>query len=885
MSWFAGVRARARLLFARRAAESRINEEIAFHIEMETERLVREERLSRDEARRRALATFGGVTQHKEHLREERGFSWLGGASLDGKLALRMLVKHPGLTLVGVVGMAVAVAIGAVTFSAIHTVIGGALPFSDGDRIVALRNIDTHSIVDGRATHLHDLATWRSELTTVPEVGAYRVVQRTMVTGDGRSDVSPVAEMTASGFGIVRVPPLLGRYFNNDDERTSAAPVVVIGFDVWQNYFAARPDVVGQSIQLGGTRHTIIGVMPQGFAFPISNQLWTPLRLNPAEYPPAEAPRVDVFGRLAAGASIDDARQQAAKVMQRLAAAGPKTYAFMRTRIVPYGFAFVDNPESTWTYYLIELLVTGLLVVIGTNVAVLVYARTASRMGEIAVRTALGATRGRVVAQLFAEALAMSAMASVLGLVIAQIALVNINAMIAGQGSDIPFWFRFHITPAVVLYTAGLAVLAAIIVGVFPGLRATGRDVRANLQQIGAGGSGMRLGKGWTFMIVSQVGIAVAILPVAIAGVAMWSRLQTTEAKLAARRVLTMDVAVDQSDAPADSAASAARYLSVRDQFVRQVQAQPSVASISLATSAPGGEAGVDVVVNNARDIASQARIDGAYLSTFDIPLLAGRAFESADFGSASNVAIVNRSFVRKMLNGQNPLGQTVRILSDSVPGAATRSGVAVRVVGLVPDFPTDSGPLDPKIYRPLSAEDPSGATLAVRTRNTSAMAYMNPLRALAVSIDPALRLGNVKPLEQSFHDDQSPMRLFVVTVELITGATLLLSAAGIYALMAFTITRRRREIGIRSALGAGPRRVLAGVLWRAFAQIGVGVIVGIGIAWGIDAVLKGGWTGRNAATVLPGVVLLITIVGGAATVGPALRALRIAPTEALKAE
>src|SRR6185436_6581186 len=176
MRWIDATRARLHLLFARRAAESRMDEEIEFHVEMETERLAREERLSRDEARRRALITFGGVTQHKEELRAGRGLAWLGGLSLDVRLALRMLVKNPGLTLVAVVGMSVAVAIGAVTFSAIYTLLDGRLPVSEGDRVIAIRNINTRQRDEGRHTHLHDLATWRETLTSVEELGAYRTI-------------------------------------------------------------------------------------------------------------------------------------------------------------------------------------------------------------------------------------------------------------------------------------------------------------------------------------------------------------------------------------------------------------------------------------------------------------------------------------------------------------------------------------------------------------------------------------------------------------------------------------------------------------------------------------------------------------------------------------
>ena len=212
MSWFEGTRARARLLFARRAAESRMNEEFRFHIDMETERRVRESGLTVDEARRQTLAAFGGVENHKEALRRDRGLAWLGGFSLDLKLGLRMFVKYPGLALVGVLGMAVAVAVGAVAFGIIYTIVDSTLPLADGGRVVSIRNLQDGDDGPGRATHLHDLVTWREELRAVDALGAYRTVDRNLITRDGRPEPVRIAEMTASGFRIARVAPLKGMY-------------------------------------------------------------------------------------------------------------------------------------------------------------------------------------------------------------------------------------------------------------------------------------------------------------------------------------------------------------------------------------------------------------------------------------------------------------------------------------------------------------------------------------------------------------------------------------------------------------------------------------------------------------------------------------------------
>ena len=928
MSWFDGARARLALLFAREAAEARINDEIAFHIAMESDRLVSEMGLSPDEARRRALATFGGVTQHKEQLRRGRGLTWLSGLSIDGRLALRMMAKTPGLTLVAVVGMAVAVAIGAVSFSAIYTIIDGRLPISGGDRVVGIRNIDGRR-GDARATHLHDLTIWREALTTVPEIGAYRIVARNAITPDGRAESARIAEMTASGFRLARVAPLVGRYFHDDDERTGAPPVAVIGFDVWQERFGARADIVGSTIQLGDERHTVIGVMPKGFAFPVNNHLWTPLRLNAADYERGSAPEIDVFGRLASGKNLADAQRQAATIGQRLAAAYPETHSHIRPRIVSYTKSFLDDPALAWAFHLAQLLVSMLLVVIGTNVAILVYARTAGRMGEIAIRTALGATRARVVAQLFAEALALSMLAGGVGIVGAHLALLNIDAVLARMGGEqLPFWMRFRITPGVVVYCAGLAVVGAVIVGVVPALKATSGHVRANLQHLSAGRSGMRLGRTWTLLIIAQVAVAVAVLPVAIAGVAAWKRIESAESALAAKQILTAALVLDEPGmpgqriggkrsvlgkvsnlgAPKTAAAPndeqrASRFLGLRAELVERLRAEPGVTDVIFASNAPGGEAttrvaadttsanvaatGAEAKPDPSGAVVGATRVDLRYFDALGIPILAGRAFQAGDVSTSPSVVIVNRSFVRRVFEGGNPLGRRIRMLplnrgpkADAVPQAPWEE-----IVGVVPDFPVDSTTPTPKIYRPMYAANGGPVTIAVRLQGITPTAFANRLRELTVATNPMLRLEIIRSLEQTLEDDSAGRRLTILALELVTLSTVLLSAAGIYALLSFTITRRRREIGIRAALGAGPRRLLVSVLSRVTAQIVTGIVLGIAVAALLDHTLNGGWTGRRATLVLPGVVGLMTAIGLLAAVRPARQALRIQPTEALRAE
>src|SRR4030095_16097572 len=242
------------------------------------------------EARRRALATFGGQQQHREALRHGRGTAWLSALSLDARLGLRMLAKYPGLTLVGVLGVSIAVAVGTLAYIAADALTSPRRPLDEGDRVVALINRDIDRNIDVNATHLHSLDVWRGALRTVDNLAAFKLAQRNVIP-PGHAPVSmSVAEIAASAVRLARAQPIRGRYFTDDDEREGALDVAVIGADAWQRLFDGRSDVVGSVVQLRLTTYTIIGVMPAGFAFPFKNEIWTPLRLSASAFQPGEAP-------------------------------------------------------------------------------------------------------------------------------------------------------------------------------------------------------------------------------------------------------------------------------------------------------------------------------------------------------------------------------------------------------------------------------------------------------------------------------------------------------------------------------------------------------------------------------------------------------------------
>jgi putative ABC transport system permease protein len=266
MKWIDGVRTRLSLLFARRAAESRMNQEFRFHIEMETERLMRAKDLAPDEARRQALAAFGGVEKHKEALRDGRGLAWLGGLSLDLKLGVRTLARYPGVTIVGGLAMAIGIGLGAAYLEVVNDVLHPRLPLDEGERIVGLQNWDV-AANEPELRSIHDFVVWREELKSIQDLGAFRSIERNVSAADRSGEPALGAQITPSAFRMVRVPALLGRTLIDADEREAAPPAVVLGYRLWRNRFSGDPGVIGRPVQLGNATSTAVGVMPKGLRF------------------------------------------------------------------------------------------------------------------------------------------------------------------------------------------------------------------------------------------------------------------------------------------------------------------------------------------------------------------------------------------------------------------------------------------------------------------------------------------------------------------------------------------------------------------------------------------------------------------------------------------
>ena len=892
----AGLVARARSfwdgLTRRDRIETEMAEEFRHHLEMRAADLMGRG-LSPDAAARQARLEFGHVDNHKSDARASRGLRTLDElrfSGLDVKLGLRMLVKYRGLSLVSLIGMSVAITIGTTTLGVITAVTDPSLPLDEGDRLVSIRNWDVRSN-SPKAVTAGDFVQWQSELRSVRELGAFRSDDRTLIVPGATPHLVGVAAINASGFRVARVSPVLGRPILAEDERPDAPDVVVIAHEEWQRRFDGDSGVLGRPVRLGSTVHSIVGVMPPGFRFPINHRYWVPLRVDAATSASQSAAALSVFGRIADGASLDEAQAELTTIGLRMAAVSSTTHQYVRPRVTPYTYPFLglDSPSATLLLRSARAAIVMLLLLIAVNVAVLIYARTATRTGEIAVRTALGASRRRIVVQLFVEALALSAIAAVVGLTLSSLGLAAVEGYLwPGQRDEFPFWIDFGPSASLVAYAIGLAVATAVIVGVFPALKATGRSVQATLQQLSSRGSRMHLGRMWTALIIGQVAVAVAVLPAAGYFAVEFLRRAGGSTGYPAHEVLRsrLSSSDDERQAPRDSAdhrRALARHFSARGaELMRRLEGEPAIAGVTFESPLEGYPFRRIETERGPTDWAFIDRVDTDFFAALDVPIVAGRAFVESDTRPGANGVIVNRVLAEQLAANGNVIGRRIRMLAlEPGPGGAVDRGPWLEIVGVVPDFriQTDLEPPHARVYTPVTLGDVTApVTLSVRVKGSTALAYVSRLREVTAAVDPALQLRDLETGAEAEQRARRSLGLIALAITAIVVSVVLLSAAGIYAMMAFTVVRRRREIGIRSALGANPRRLLAGIFARASAQIGTGVAVGLVIALAVRGPVDG-----KGLWLLPLVGAVMTVVGLLAALGPARQGLAIPPTEALR--
>lgn len=789
---------------------------------------------------------------------------------IDVKLGTRMLRKYPGLSLATVFALAVGIPVGIAPGHAARAV-EGAPPLEDSERIQVLRHIGVERTIV-RPTSLFDFRFWEDELTSFDLLAAAADASFNLEQADGSAAPVEGAEVTGAWFELLRVSPHRGRTLGPEDEAPESPAVAVVGFNLWKARFGSDPEVLGRTIRIGGVAHTIVGVMPTGFTYPWSDQLWVPLRDRALLDAHGEGPKLRVYGRLSDGVSAEEAEAELLDVGVRLAAEAPSQHERIRAQVVPFTIGTNDIPKGGLRaipqFYLVEALAILFLVFPCANIGMLVLARTAARSGELAIRTALGASRTRVVLQLFVESLVPAIVAAGLGL----FGLFWLESRGGGVAEN---WVDLRVTPTTVAWALGMAVVSAVIAGVLPGLRATGKHVHRNIQRADAARSGLRFGGVSGALIVTDVALTVAIL---VAAVGVWGSHRGGGMGVDARRVLAVELRVPGDQDRLDETQRA---------LLERLAAEPGLEGVAIASALPGMDHDSDVIEVDGEGSSSHrvrvSQVAPGYFDALSQPILAGRGFDVTDLGDGPPVVIVNTSFVAQVFGGRNAIGRRIRYRArrDEEPGAWFE---IVGVVGHLGMF-GDNAQWDAGFYQPVAPGELQPLHMGIVVGDDP-LAFTPRLRAIATDVDPSAVITSAIVLD----DVQSFLTGYFKTARLalaiVLGVFILISTLAIYALMSFSVAQRTREMAVRVALGAGWNRVVVAVARRAAVQLTLGAAFGMVVGFGLLSVLQiqfgpvpGGSPMALAISVgLGGMVVIASL----ACIAPTRRALRIAPRDAL---
>jgi predicted permease len=856
--------------------------------------------LARRTRRHRAQREEGRTMGRQKTTAERLGVSWL-----DVKLGLRMLRKRPVMTLAALFALMVGIPASMVP-ERVADALEAPIPEDTDDRIRSVRYWDQMLTRPVPPTY-YELARWRAELRSFEALGAFRPGEHNLRPQGGQASPALGAEVTASTFGLLGAVPLMGRTIDRADERPGSAEVVVVGYDLWRGRLAGRPDVVGSTLDIGGVPHTVVGVMPEGFLFPARQQLWLPLR-EELVVEPARGRPLQVFGRLAAGASTEDAHTEVAASASRIAREHPEANQRLVGEVVRFGTSELTFGRGGWRslndHRILRVLALVLVVIAAGNVSMLVFAGTATRFRELAIRTSLGASRRRIISQMFVESLVLAVSAAGLGLVGFQILVTWVTDMLlrANLGSFPPYWLRFDVTAEMAIGALVVAVVSASIAGVLPALKVTGSKVQESIRKAEAGRSGIRFGGVTSALIAVDVAFAVGVVGLAGGMVGQVREVLDADARVGipADEYLAAEVMLPELP-PADSVA---RLALVQRTLVERLEAEPRVRGVGVADGLPRQdhahrrsaiEGETSWLTSEGRPGAGSppllpvARVDLGFFDALGQPILAGRGFGEADLADSASTVIVNTSYVDRRLGGRNPIGQRIRFwVGNASAGTAQPEERWYEIVGVV-------GPLginvanpaqDAGMYLPAAPGDINPLRLAIHVEGDPAT-FAPRLREIVAEVDATAVLQPPRVLGEVFGANYYFYIGSAAALAVIAGILIALAASGIYAIMSFAVSERTREIGIRRSLGERTSALALRIGRRSLAQIAIGVVLGLWPAMQLYRLSEFGYQAPSATfglevAVVAGVAVAL-VIGGLSCVSPTRRALSIEPAEALR--
>jgi putative ABC transport system permease protein len=806
----------------------------------------------------------------------------------DLRFALRLLLKDRWFSAVAITALALGIGVNATVFTLVNAVLIRGLPFEDSGRLYVLGVKPPTSSGQAEPISYPDLLDWRAANTSFEGLAA--MARGSMTVSDARTapEDTPGVWITSNAFDLLRQPTVLGRGFRPGDDAPGAERVVILGHALWQTRYRGDRGVLGLPLRVNGEPATVVGVMAPGIKFPTNAELWVSAIPTADQQRKREIRPFTVFGRLKSDRTIGQARAELDAIVGRLAKDHPASNKELSVAVIQT-FNERFNAGPVRVVFLALMGAVGFVLLIAcANVANLLLSRSTERAREIAVRYAMGATRWRVVRQLLIESLLLACIGGLIGLGIAVVGTRLFDRAVADVGK--PYWIQFTIDGVVIAYLAAICVFTSVIFGLAPALQVARTSVGSVLKQGGRGSTGSRSMRRFSSaLVVLELALTLVLLVGAGLMVRSFMALSAIETGIKTEHLVAMRINLPRATYPTPEVRTA-----FFERLAPRLASLPGADNAAVTTSMPPfGLWGRELLIDGRADAGRGKREDSGYVAvspsffeTVGAPIRRGRPFDARDGGKGAEVAIVNERFAAKFFPGEDPIGKRIRFPDDD-PADDTPW---MTIVGVSPDV-RHGDPREREIavvaYIPVRQLGPGGATVILRSRvdpGTLVAAVRREVQAL----DPDQPVGSAQTVDQMLVRQSWPFRVFGTLFGILALIALTLASVGLYAVIAYSVSTRTQEIGVRMALGASGGRVRWLILRRGLIQIGFGLVIGMAGAYAAGKFVLGLVLAQVSGTdplIFGAVPIFLTLVALAACVIPARRAAGLDPLAALRNE
>jgi putative ABC transport system permease protein len=799
----------------------------------------------------------------------------------DVRYGARMLFKKPGFAAPAILALALGIGANSAIFSVINGVLLRPLPYEEAERLVLVQANNPQQKISQAPTSLPDFLDWREQASVFEQLAVFSR-WNTVLTGGDEPERLSTGFVSSNFFSTAGVKPILGRAFSDEENRTEAEPAVVVSQGLWKRRFGADANLIGQTITLNGKSSMVIGIMPDLFNDLVGSvDVWLPIALNTNDWV-RESRELQVLGRLKHGVTLKQADTEMSAIAARLEEAYPKSNDGWGAGVISLHSSIVGDVRAA--LWIILGAVCFVLLIACANVANLLLARAVTRQKEVAIRTALGASRLRIIRQFLTESLLLSTIGGAFGLLLA---VWGIKLLVAIGPDSIPRMSEINLDGRVLMFVCGVSLLTGLIFGLVPALQASKLSLNESLKEGGRGSSdGLRHNRIRSLLIVSELALALVLLVGAGLLIKSFIRLQSVNPGFNPEKVLTVQLALPQS-----------RYRSPQsrvaffDQLMSRLESLPGAQSAGLTLNLPlngGGISSWHGVVHDGRPITLEETtqtenriISPSYFRALGIPLLKGREFTAQDNRKdASPVVIVSDTLAGQMWPDEDPVGKRIQFGYDE--------SFAREVIGVVGDIKRQGfeSTGDMATYIPYAQQPWTNMVIVARSASDP-MSLAGAIKSAVQEVDKDQPVHNIKTLDTIIANSTSQRRFNLLLLGVFAAVALILAAVGIYGVISYSVTQRTHEIGIRMAVGAGQRDILRLVVGKAMTLAVAGVAIGLVASFALTRLMESLLFGVSATDLATFAVtsLLLTGVALGASFVPARRATKVDPTIALRYE